>query len=247
MTAMTLPREPSRTLYAQVEEALLERIRRRYRPGQLLPTQRELAGEFGTSLITVKRALAEIARKGLLESTRGRGTVVVRPPLQDDRRGVPSWTDAMTGLGREPRTAWTRVETRVPPAEIARALRLKARQRTVRLERLRTLDGAPFCLMTNELPFDLVPGLAEQGLPEESLYGWLKRRRGIVPVSADEEVEARVPTRPEVRALGSETKIVVAVRRHTWLAGRRPLEIAEMIAPAHLYRYRVEIARKEIR
>jgi len=58
-----------------VEARLLERIRRDFRPGQLLPTQQALAREFGASLITIKRALHDIARQGYLQSTRGRGTV----------------------------------------------------------------------------------------------------------------------------------------------------------------------------
>src|SRR5437867_544106 len=130
-----------RPLYARVEQALLERIHRRYRPGDLLPTQQELAREFGTSLITVKRALDEIARRGLLRSTRGRGTVVLRPVVEDDRRGLTSWTDTMTGLGRTPRTLRCRLRVRVPPPAVARALGLKARERTVVVERLRALDG----------------------------------------------------------------------------------------------------------
>ncbi len=241
---MGLVRRGAAPLYAQVEERLLERIRRDGRPGQLLPTQEALAREFGTSLITVKRALSEIARRGLLESTRGRGTVVVRPRVLDDRRGVSSWTDSMTGLGRQPSTASARVSTRVPPPEVARALGLRSRERTVVLERLRTLDGEPICLMRNELPLALVPALAREGLTEESLYGWLRRRYRLVPHRAHEEVEARAPHRREVEALGRATRILVVVRRHTWLADGRPLEVAEMAAPAHRYRYRVEIQRR---
>ena len=98
-----LDRRGASTLYAQVEEALLERLRRDYRPGQLFPTQKELAAEFGTSLITVKRALDEIARQGYLQSTRGRGTVVVRPAVRDDLPGiarvhVESWRTTYAGL-----------------------------------------------------------------------------------------------------------------------------------------------------
>jgi len=242
---MTLDRrDGGAPLYFQVEERLLERLRRNYRPGQLFPTQKELAAEFGTSLITVKRALAEIARRGLLQSVRGRGTVVVRPRVEDDRRGLSSWTDSMTGLGRQPSTASSRVSTRVPPPDVARALRLKARERTALLERVRTLDGEPLCLMRNELPLALVPDLARDGLSEESLYGWLKRRHDLVPHRADEEVEARRATRDEARVLGKGARIVVVVRRHTWLADGRPLEVAEMTAPADRYRYRVEIVRK---
>ncbi len=231
-----------RTLYRQVEAELLERLRRDYRPGQLLPTQQELAREFGTSLITVKRALSELARKGHLRSTRGQGTVVLRPVVQDDRRGIAGWTDSMTGLGRVPRTVESRVSVRVPSREIARELGLRSRARTVVLDRLRTLDGVPFCLMRNEIPFEIAPELAE-GLPEESLYGWLKAVHGLVPRRADEEVWARPPLPREERFLGTAARTLISVRRQTWLEDGRCLEIAEMVAPAPLYRYRVEIVR----
>lgn len=238
---VAVSRRDARPLYAQVEEALLARVRRS-RPGQLLPTQREFASEFGTSLITVKRAIDEIARKGLVESTRGRGTVVTRPPVPDDRREVSSWTDSMAGLGRQPSTAWHRLSTRVPPADVARALGLKPRGRTVLLERLRTLDDEPICLMRNELPLALVPALAEEGLTEESLYGWLKSRCRLVPHRAEEEVEARLASAAEARSLGKG--IVVVVRRRTFLGDGHPLEVAEMVAPADRYRYRVEIVKR---
>ena len=240
-----LARQSGPPLYAQVEEAVLDRLRDHYRPGDLLPTQKELAAEFGISLITVKRALDELVRKGWLESTRGRGTVVLRPPVEDDRRGLASWTDSMTGLGRQPRTAFSRVSTRRPPPETARALGLRARERTVVLERLRTIDGEPICIMRNELPLRLAPALATEGLREESLYAWLGKRYGLTPHRADEEVEARRPHSRETRFLGRQTRMVMIVRRHTWLADGRPLEIAEMAAPAHRYRYRVEIQRRK--
>src|SRR5437762_1828178 len=81
------------------------------------------------------------------------------------------------------------------PGEPSRALGLKARERTVVVERLRTLDGEPLCTMRNELPLDLVPELPEEGLTQESLYGWLKERHGLVPRRADEEIEARLPSK----------------------------------------------------
>ena len=242
---MALERQPSAPpLYSQVEARLLERIRRDFRPGQLLPTQQALAREFGASLITIKRALHDIARQGYLQSTRGRGTVVTRPVVSDDRSEVSSWTDAMTGLGREPRTVSSSVQVRVPSRELARLLGLRARERTVRLERLRTLDGRPFCLMTNELPWRLVPDLADRGLPEESLYGWLRKQHRLVPHRADEEVAARPPLPREQSFLGADVPIVLVVRRHTRLADGRPLEIAEMVADARHYRYRVEVSKK---
>jgi DNA-binding GntR family transcriptional regulator len=242
---VSLERQPSAPpLYSQVEARLLERIRRDFRPGQLLPTQQALAAEFGASLITIKRALHDIARQGYLQSTRGRGTVVTRPVVSDDRSQVSSWTDAMTGLGREPRTVSSSVGLRVPSRDLARLLGLRSRERSVRLERLRSLDGRPFCLMTNELPWTLVPDLADHGLPEESLYAWLRRRHRLVPHRADEEVAARPPLPREAKFLGADVDTVLVVRRHTFLPDGRPLEVAEMAADARHYRYRVEISKK---
>jgi GntR family transcriptional regulator len=231
-------------LYSQVEARLLERIRGEFKPGQMLPTQQALAREFGASLITIKRALHELARRGHLQSTRGRGTVVTRPVVSDDRSEVSSWTDAMTGLGREPRTVESSVQVRTPSRDLARLLNLRSRDRIVHLERLRTLEGRPFCLMSNEIPFALAPELADRGLPEESLYAWLKKTHRLVPHRADEEVAARPPHPRESRFLGPDVPIVIVVRRHTFLSDGRPLEVAEMTADARQYRYRVEIAKK---
>jgi len=240
-----LERQPSAPpLYSQVEARLLERLRSDFKPGQLLPTQQELAREFGASLITIKRALHELARRGHLQSTRGRGTVVTRPVVSDDRSKVSSWTDAMTGLGREPRTVESRVQVRTPSRDLARLLGLRSRERTIHLERHRTLDGRPFCLMSNEVPFLLAPELADRGLPEESLYAWLKKTHRLVPHRADEEVSARPPQPRESRFLGPDVPIVIVVRRHTFLSDGRPLEVAEMTADARQYRYRVEISKK---
>ena len=240
-----LERQPSAPpLYSQVAARLLERIRRDYRPGELLPTQADLAREFGASLITIKRALHDIARQGYLESTRGRGTVVTRPVVSDDRSEVSSWTDTMTGLGREPRTVRSSVRIQVPARDLARRLALRSRERVVRLERHRTLDGRPFCLMTSDLPLDLVPDLPDSGLPEESLYAWLRRRHHLLPERAFEEVAARPPLPHESGFLGADVGIVLVVRRLTRLADGRPLEAAEMTADARQYRYRVDISKK---
>lgn len=70
--------------------ALLEELRVRiadgtYAVGQLLPTQRELAEEFGVSRDTVQRVLRELKDEGWIESRQGSGSRVVKSPMHSGR------------------------------------------------------------------------------------------------------------------------------------------------------------------
>jgi len=63
--------------YLQLKEQLLHAISRgQLRPGDQLPTVRELAVDLTINPNTVNRAYAELEREGLLHSRRGRGTFV---------------------------------------------------------------------------------------------------------------------------------------------------------------------------
>jgi DNA-binding GntR family transcriptional regulator len=59
--------------YQQVADAVAARIGAGRYPGQL-PAERDLAREFGVSYVTVRRAMAVLRERGLIETIRGRGT-----------------------------------------------------------------------------------------------------------------------------------------------------------------------------
>ncbi len=64
-------------LYAAIADALAEDIRLgRLVPGSRLPTHRQLARDLGVNVVTVTRAYAEAARRGLVDGEVGRGTFV---------------------------------------------------------------------------------------------------------------------------------------------------------------------------
>jgi GntR family transcriptional regulator len=228
-------------LYLQIQNRLTEWIRTRYRAGDLLPTQAEIAWQTGTSLITVKRAISELARLGLIESIPGRGAVVKRPIVTDLRGGVSSWTDSVGSLGERPQTVWTKIEECVPDARIRRILKLRRRERTVRVRRLRAIRGQPISVMINELPLSLVPELAASGMHYESLYECLRRDFGLEPHSASEEVIARLITEEERGFLGNDATVVLAIERVTLQLNGNPLEVSQSVNRGDLYHYQVQL------
>jgi GntR family transcriptional regulator len=64
-----------------------------WRPGDRMPTERELAERYGCSLITVRHALGELVREGRIERTRGRGTFVLQPRIDRDIAGTMSFAE----------------------------------------------------------------------------------------------------------------------------------------------------------
>src|SRR5262245_17819819 len=68
----------ARPLYAKVREQLVERIRSGvWRPGQLIPSEFEIAAEFGVSQGTARKAISALAAERLVMRQQGRGTFVV--------------------------------------------------------------------------------------------------------------------------------------------------------------------------
>ncbi len=228
-------------LYEKVRLELRELVRSEYRPGDLLPTQTEIVHRTGASAITVKRALQELAREGLIESTRGKGTIVRRFEVADLHAGVSSWSESVSGFGEMPQTAWTKIERRTPPERVRNLLKIAPSAETFRIRRLRMVRGKPICLMINEIPAALIPEFNRHMLDCESLYDCLHRHFRLHPARADEDVTARESAANERKHLGAQAKVVLVVTRRTFLANRRPLELATVVANAASYRYQVEL------
>src|SRR6187551_567157 len=108
-----------------------------WRVGDQLPPERELADRYGCSLITVRRALGDLARERRIERTRGRGTFVTRPPLDLDLDGTLSFTEEVQHLGHDPSTRVVVARTVPAEAAIADALGIAVGAPVVHLERLR--------------------------------------------------------------------------------------------------------------
>jgi DNA-binding FadR family transcriptional regulator len=73
----------SSSMSAEVAAYLEREIASRgLRPGDKLPTERELAATLSVSRATVRSALQDLESKHLLERTQGRGTIVAAPPAE---------------------------------------------------------------------------------------------------------------------------------------------------------------------
>lgn len=160
------------------------------KPDEMLPPQRQLAEQFGTTLMTIRKAINVLEEEGLLRSEHGVGTFVARPDLAEDSYQLFSFSAQMNETSmRQPMHQPTRqpahqsaykVETRVllvdPKVEhekARQALRLSRRSGISLLERLRVRNEIPFAYQRSYLPAKFA-AMLKKYTADSSLYGLLQ-------------------------------------------------------------------------
>ena len=174
----------------------------RWRAGDQLPTERDLAQHYGCSLITIRRALDELVREGRIERTRGRGTFVLHPRLDRDIASRASFAEEMRQRGLDPETRLVSARPESASVAVASALALEPGSPTVYLERLRLASGDPYLLEQVHLPAERFPGLLATDLEHGSLYESLSTRYSTQVVRAREALEPVLLRAREARLLG---------------------------------------------
>lgn len=193
---MAAPQEGERVLdrlqlrYKRVQESLEEEISRgRRSPGSRLPPERALAEHFGVSRVTLRRALTELERTGVVARDPA-GWTVAATPLGEPPNELMSFSEMAASRGLTPRARV--LGTRVRPATIdeAETLGLAPGAALFELERLRFMDDVPIMIDRSDVPLALVPDLDRVDFSRASLYDELETRYGLRPTRARFSVEA---------------------------------------------------------
>jgi GntR family transcriptional regulator len=212
-----------------------------WRPGDLLPPERQLAARYGCSLITVRRALSELAREGRLERTRGRGTTVLRPRIERDFAGTMSFSEEMQDRGLDPETRLVAARPESAGEHVASALGIEAGSPTLYVERLRMADGEPLLLEQVHLPAERFPGLLASDLEHGSLYDLLTVRYGTRIARARESLEPVLLRAREAGLLAQRPRTpALLIQGITFSSDGQPVEFARSYVRGDRTRYYIE-------
>jgi GntR family transcriptional regulator len=212
-----------------------------WRPGDRLPAERELAERYGCSLITVRRALTELAREQRIERTRGRGTFVLHPRLDLNFGGNRSFTDEMQTRGLDPTTRLIAARPESAGEAVAAGLEVELGSPTLYVERVRLAGGEPLLLEQVHLPAERFPGLLASDLEHNSLYDLIVERYSTPIVRAREALEPVLLRLREARLLDQAPgRPALLVEGVAYAADGRPVEFARSYVRGDRTRYYVE-------
>jgi GntR family transcriptional regulator len=225
-------------VYLDVKKALDDG---RWAPGDLLPPERDLATQYGCSLITVRRALSELAREQRIERTPGRGTRVLRPRIDRDLGDTRSFVEEMARLGLIAETRVIAARPEAAGATVAAALKLEPGSPTLYLERLRLASNEPLLLESAYLPAERFPGLLASDLESGSLYALLASRYTTHIASARETLEPVLLRAREARLLGQRPRSpALLVEGIAFTAAGIPVEFSRTFVRGDRTRYYVQ-------
>jgi len=210
-------------------------------PGTRLPGELKLAEQFSVSRVTVRRAMAELERMGIVDRKPGVGTVVV------DRAGiqpvVADFSNVLSHLLEMGRTTTVRLldfDYGLPPEPVRIALRLPPDSRTQRSERVRLIDGEPFSYLTAFVPEVIGATYEREDLATTSLLALLERG-GVEVDHAEQTVTASLSTPKTADALtiGVGEPLLAVTRTVFNPSGQGVEHLQALYRPNH---YRLQIA-----
>jgi GntR family transcriptional regulator len=213
-----------------------------WKRGDRIPTERALAASFGCSLITIRRALDELAREGRLERSRGRGTFVTKPLIARNIMGPAGFADEMRALGYQPYSVVVTARREEASPVVADALAIPARAPVFYLERIRGADGQPLVLEQVRLPATALPGLLDHDFDQEASLWDILRDDYHCPVDRYREIlSAIVPSAREAGLLGLRSRRpAVQFEGIAFTAGDVPIEHSRTVVSPERARYYVE-------
>src|SRR5918995_7203699 len=169
--------------------------------GDALPSERRLATDLGVSRPTLRAAIEELVREGLLLRRHGSGTYVAEPKIALPLT-MTSFSEDMRQRGMRPGSHILSFEEQSAGAKLGARLRVSPADPVWAIRRLRLADGETMAIEFLHVPQRIAPELTQRDLEGQSFYDLLAQRYATVVVSGTQTIEPTVTNDEEAEVLG---------------------------------------------
>ncbi|MEN9294530.1 GntR family transcriptional regulator [Polynucleobacter sp. MWH-Loch1C5] len=231
-------------LYQQIKGLILGSLQTgEWKPGEMIPSENELAVRYKVSQGTVRKAIDELASENLLVRRQGKGTFVATH--HEDRvhfRFLRLMPDE--GEPHYPKSQILDCKRLRAPAEIAKLLDLKTGDAVIEIERI--LFFSEQAIVLEEI---WLPGATFKGLTAETLKNWRGPMYALFEtefathmVRAEEKIRAVAATPESAAALGiAEGSPLLSVERVSYTYGEKPVEVRRAVYQTREHHYHNEL------
>ncbi|SMD09031.1 GntR family transcriptional regulator [Pedobacter nyackensis] len=208
--------------------------------GSLFPKETDLAQRWSISRNTLRQAINNLVKEGLLERKKRVGTRVTKQKISTNLNNWMSFTHEMESMGLSFKNLLLSVEKIAVDEEVGQSLQIHAETEVICLKRVRSTDENPMVYF--ESYFHPRIGISENENFEKPLYELLDEQYNVMPVYSQEEIKA-------VAAVGKIAEILkikegeplLERKRLVLDAARRPIEYNVCYYRSDWFTYSIEI------
>ncbi|MDP9587104.1 UNVERIFIED_ORG: GntR family transcriptional regulator [Burkholderia contaminans] len=234
-------------LYVQIKDTLRARILDgTYAPHSRMPSEHELCAMFDVSRITVRQALGDLQKEGLLFKLHGKGTFVSKPKAFQNVTSLQGFAEAMSSMGYEIVNQLRSVRTVKADRHLATKLNVPEGAPLVEIHRVRLLNREPVSLEQTWVPEALGKRLAGADLATRDIFLILENDCGVPLGHADVSIDAILADDDIVDALRvEESSPVLRIERLTHDASGMPIDYEHLYFRGDAFQYRLRIDRQK--
>ncbi len=227
-------------LYRQIRQLIVSALDQgEWKPGELIPSEMDLAVRFQVSQGTVRKAIDELAAENLLVRRQGKGTFVA---THHEARAQYRFLRLQPDSGPEVPAQSRFLECRRirASAEIAAQLELKTGDPVVFVRRLLSFESVPTVLDDIWLPGAAFRGLTAERLSQYHgpLYGLFETEFGTRMIRAEERIRAVAAEGDVIDVLAVDPGApLLLVERLSYTYGDRPVEIRRGLCVTRNHHY----------
>ncbi|MCP1643210.1 GntR family transcriptional regulator [Pseudomonas citronellolis] len=232
-------------LYSQLKELLRTRILDgTYPPLSRMPSEAELGKAHGVSRITVRQALGDLQKEGLIFKIHGKGTFVARPKAFQNVSTLQGLAESMGERGYEVINRLRSFRFVPADAQVAARLQVAEGDSVAQIKRARLVNRELVSLEVTYLPEAVGRRLEKADLVSRDIFLILENDCGLPLGHADLAIDAILADAELAAALEvEEGSPVMRIERLTHGADSQPLDYEHLYYRGDAFQYRLRIDR----
>lgn len=229
-------------LHYQLKTILLDMIENEeLKPGDMIPTERELCDIQGVSRMTINKAIMSLVNEGVLYREQGKGTFVAKPKEKQEIYKLKSFTEEMSEKGLATSTRIISFEIKEATKKNKSILKIpKEFNKVIEIRRLRMTEKDPVAIETVWIPEHLFKGMTTDMIEGKSLYAIFKQKFNYHPKKARQTIEPVTLSEFEAKLLDQkENALALMFKRITYAENDVPIEYTNTINRSDKYEYEI--------
>ena len=217
-------------------------IENELKPGDALPSERQLCEEWECNRMTYRAACKRLISEGILESVPYKGYFVAEEKMERYLQDLNSFSDFVKQKGHSLTNKLISSNILVPSRRIANELQLSEGETVFELSRVRLINEMPISIDTVSIPYNRFQGIEKYDFEKMSLYSVMENDYNIAPDGGHEDISITYADKNEAEILEiEEGQALFFLRGITLDSQKKPVEVIKSVLRTDKIRFAGEL------